>query len=76
MKGRPPPAAKGFALYKRAAELLREVIKKKDNIALINEANFRARGDPSQSSRRSARNPNAQPSTRKLWPPIGSDRAE
>jgi TolA-binding protein len=39
-KGEISASGKGFALYKRAAELLREVIKKKDNIALINEANF------------------------------------
>ena len=29
-----------FALYQRAADYLREIIKKKDDIALINEANF------------------------------------
>jgi len=32
--------ATAFALYKRAADYLREIIKKKDDIALINEANF------------------------------------
>ena len=32
--------AAAFALYKRAADYLREIIKKKDDIALINEANF------------------------------------
>jgi TolA-binding protein len=31
---------KGFDLYKRAANDLREIIKKKEDIALINEANF------------------------------------
>jgi DNA uptake lipoprotein len=32
--------AKAFALYKRAADLLREIINKKEDIAIINEANF------------------------------------
>ncbi|MFZ0711157.1 MAG: tetratricopeptide repeat protein [Terrimicrobiaceae bacterium] len=40
MKGDDPARAKAFALYKRAADLLREIIKKKEDIALINEANF------------------------------------
>jgi TolA-binding protein len=40
MKGEAPATGKGLALYKRAADLLREIIKKKDNIALLNEANF------------------------------------
>jgi TolA-binding protein len=31
---------KAFALYKRAADLLREIINKKEDIAIINEANF------------------------------------
>jgi TolA-binding protein len=31
---------KAFGLYKRAADLLREIIKKKDDVALMNEANF------------------------------------
>lgn len=32
--------AKAFALYKRAADLLREIINKKEDIAIINEANY------------------------------------
>ena len=39
-KGDPANNAAAFALYKRAADFLREIIKKKDDIALINEANF------------------------------------
>ena len=31
---------KAFALYKRATDSLREIIKKKEDVALINEANF------------------------------------
>jgi TolA-binding protein len=40
MKGDAPAKAKAFGLYKRAADYLREIIKKKEDIALINEANF------------------------------------
>jgi TolA-binding protein len=40
MKGDASAKAKAFALYKRAADYLREIIKKKEDIALINEANF------------------------------------
>jgi TolA-binding protein len=32
--------SKAFALYKRAADLLREIINKKEDIAIINEANY------------------------------------
>ena len=40
MKGEASAMSKGFALYKRAADYLREIIKKKEDVALINEANF------------------------------------
>ncbi|HEY5769256.1 MAG TPA: tetratricopeptide repeat protein, partial [Terrimicrobium sp.] len=40
MKGEAAARTKGFALYKRAADYLREIIRKKEDIALINEANF------------------------------------
>jgi TolA-binding protein len=40
MKGDASDKTKAFGLYKRAADLLREIIKKKEDIALINEANF------------------------------------
>ncbi len=39
-KGNDADKAKAFALYKKAADLLREIIDKKEDIALINEANF------------------------------------
>ena len=38
--GDPSAKTKAFDLYKRAADFLREIIKKKEDIALINEANF------------------------------------
>ena len=40
MKGDDSAKTKAFGLYKRAADYLREIIKKKEDIALINEANF------------------------------------
>ena len=39
-RGESGDKAKAFALYKRAADLLREIINKKEDIAIINEANF------------------------------------
>ena len=39
-KGDASAKTKAFGLYKRAADYLREIIKKKEDIALINEANF------------------------------------
>ena len=38
--GDPAAKTKAFALYKRATDSLREIIKKKEDVALINEANF------------------------------------
>ena len=40
VKGDPSGATKAFALYKRATDSLREIIRQKEDIALINEANF------------------------------------
>jgi TolA-binding protein len=40
MKGDASAKTKALALYKRAADYLREIIKKKEDVALINEANF------------------------------------
>ncbi|HEY5742403.1 MAG TPA: tetratricopeptide repeat protein, partial [Terrimicrobiaceae bacterium] len=40
VSGDPPAKATAFNLYKRAAEYLREIIRKKEDVALINEANF------------------------------------
>ena len=38
--GDPSAQAKAFGLYKSAVDYLREIIKKKEDVALINEANF------------------------------------
>jgi TolA-binding protein len=38
--GDPSAKTRAFELYKRASDYLREIIKKKEDIALINEANF------------------------------------
>ncbi len=40
MKGDASAKTKAFEFYKRATDYLREIIKKKEDIALINEANF------------------------------------
>ena len=40
MTGDPTAKTKAFDLYKRATDYLREIIKKQEDVALINEANF------------------------------------
>ena len=51
LKGDASGKAKASELYKRAADYLREIIKKKEDVALINEANFQVGRDFAQSSR-------------------------